>query len=72
MNSKVKYGLLEIGSMEQVRDYWCIEDVFKDIVWKDPSSFWIGDVEEGRAYTIEQFLERNKESYKLFCEVIGE
>lgn len=62
----IKYGLLEVGSMEQVRDYNTLEDVFKDIIWKHPDSFWIGDVEKKQAYTISQFLEKHKEEYEVF------
>lgn len=66
MEQYVKYGLLEIGTMEQVRDYYSLEDVFKDLLWKCPTSFWVGVVEEKQAYTIPQFLEKYKTEYETF------
>lgn len=32
MKDKVLYGLLEVGTMEQVRDYHSLEEVFKDLI----------------------------------------
>lgn len=32
MKQEVRYGLLEVGTMEQVRDYYSLEDVFKDLM----------------------------------------
>ena len=66
MSDKILYGLLEVGTMEQVRDYYSLEEVFKDLMWKCPTSFWVGIVEEKQAYTIPQFLEKYHNEYEEF------
>lgn len=58
MKKQVKFVLLEIGTQEELRDYYSLEEAFRDLRWKCPSSFWVGVVEEGQAYTITQFYEK--------------
>lgn len=64
MEREVKFTLLEIGTCEELRDYYSLREVFEDLHWKCPTSFWVGVVEEKQAYTIEQFYEKYGEEFE--------
>lgn len=63
---QVKFILLEVGTKEELREYYSLNEVFKDLFFKAPESFWVGVVEEKQAYTIDQFLDKYKNEYEEF------
>ena len=62
----VKFVLLEVGTQELLREYYTLEELFNDLKWKAPESFWVGVVEERQAYTIPQIYEKYAEEFKKF------
>ena len=83
--SRFKLVGYENGQQVIFKDYKNVEEAIKDVMYKDPSYFFIGDDETKRGYTIEEFLstfgkensssnEENKEQtyIDLFEELIEE
>ena len=59
-----KFVLLEIGTLEHLRNYDTLEELYNDLKWKAPESFWVGVVEERKAYTIPQIFEKYNKEFK--------
>lgn len=53
-----KFVLLEKWSMEVLREYENEKELEKDLLWKAPESFWVGELETKKAYTIPEALEK--------------
>lgn len=53
----VKFQLLEVGTMEPLRDYESLEAAIADLRFKAPEQFWVGDLDSRTAYTIPKFFE---------------
>jgi len=43
---------------EVLREYETVEKVLDDIQWKDPSCFYIGEIETKVGYTFENFIKK--------------
>lgn len=67
---QVKFILLEVGTMEELREYASLEEIFKDLSFKAPESFWVGIIDNKQAYaiayTIPQFLDKYRNEYEEF------
>lgn len=49
---------IDNGNQDILKKYKTVEDVLRDIQYKDPSYFFIGDNETNTGYTFEQFIEK--------------
>lgn len=65
---EIMFQLLELGSLEQLRDYYSFDDIFKDLQWKAPESFLVGDRSNGQAYYISQFYDKYIKEYEAWKE----
>lgn len=66
MDNEIRFELLEIPTMEVLKGYTSLREVYDDFKFKAPESFWIGVVELGQAFTIPQFNEMYKEVLDVF------
>ena len=60
MENEFKYALVSYCNRKQeiLRNYRNEEEVLEDIKFKDPSSFFIGEVATGKGITIEEFISK--------------
>ena len=49
---------MDNGIQDVLKTYETVEGVLRDIQYKDPSYFFIGDNETNMGYTFEQFVEK--------------
>ena len=49
---------MDNGIQDVLKTYETVEGVLRDIQYKDPSDFFIGDNETNIGYTFEQFIEK--------------
>lgn len=54
----MKFALVCGQEGEVLREYETVEKVLDDIQWKDPSCFYIGEIETKQGYTFEDFIKK--------------
>jgi len=54
----MKFALVCGYDGEVLREYETVEKVLDDIQWKDPSCFYIGEIETKQGYTFEDFIKK--------------
>lgn len=60
MGKKAKYEILIAGTIETVKKYYTLEDLYKDLLYKNPNEYWINVLKTNEIYTVSEFLQDYK------------